>query len=232
MHNIIKASLIILAASTSALTIAPARADIALLSAQEDQAAIVSQLMLNEETVEISLREGFEKEFRRSLLADPSASALFSDNPELVARLVGELKPILQDLMIADLPMAQSQLAALLSAELSQKQLALAAAFLRTDSVQKAFQAGLATGATLGRDNPEYENALKGLNNDLIADLNPADAAIASDFVESGGALKIEALSPQIANIVEKWGAKVGIDSKQVVAAKTIEIMQDYFGAK
>ncbi len=196
---------------------------------ENSEALALAALMLNAETVDISLREGFEKEFRAALFADPASAPIFKDHPKLVDNLISTLKPVLRDFMVADLPNVQSQLASMLAGEMTNKQISVAVAYLNTPIGQEAFKSGVAAGAKLGADSAETDKLIDEIANNLTEKASPEDQALAATFVLSGAANKLGSLAPEIAKLSEQWGKKVSDDNSDVIIAKTTEVFTQYF---
>lgn len=232
MRKVITSAAAILTILSPAMITAPVFAQENAAEAQVNSAAKLSQLILNKKAVELSLTAGFESEFRKGIMADPTSAALFADNPELVDLLIKDLKPILTDLMIADLPNVQSQLAAILANEMTEEQLTSSIALLQTPFGQKAFQGGIETGARFGTDSKETQNAIQELSKELSDDIAPEEILVISRFVITGAADKLGNITPKVTSLSKQWGKQVSDDNQPLIVNRTITILQKYFSGK
>lgn len=217
---------------SSALITAPAFAQANTAEAQVNSAAELSELILNKKALELTFSAGFESEFRKGIMAEPASAAFFGDNPELIDLLINDLKPVLLDLMIPDLPNIQSQLAALLANEMTEEQLMSSVAFFQTSLGQKAFQNGIEKGAGFGKSSKEIQNAIQALTKELSVNMSPEDMLVASRFLLSGALDKLVSITPKISNLSGQWAEQIYGDNQSLIVNRTITIIQQYFPGK
>jgi len=136
----------------------------------------------------------------------PTMPELGAD-PAMKAYVIQQLRPDMQQLLQRELPALRSEIAAILTAELTPPEVADAATFFGSPTGQKLYAAAI--GSFSGKTGMTEEQAREAAMNAAMASLTAEDYPALIAFGASGASKKMGAINPRIGAASKAWAARV-----------------------
>ncbi|MES2442643.1 MAG: DUF2059 domain-containing protein [Pseudomonadota bacterium] len=138
---------------------------------------------------------------------DSEAAAAPASDPAMKAYVVAQIRPELQRLLVRELPALRSEIAAILTAELTPPEIADAATFFASPTGQKIYAAAIGSlGATPGLSDDQAREAAMTA---AMASLTTEDYPALMAFAASGASAKMSTINPRIGAASKAWAARL-----------------------
>jgi hypothetical protein len=153
-------------------------------------------------------------------------AALYSRNPGMKPYVEAQLRPEMQRLMQRELPALRSEIAAILTAELTPAEITDAATFFTSPTGRKLYAAALGSIAT--QPGTDEGQARQAAINAAMASLQPEDYPALMAFGASGASTKMSTINPRIGAASRAWAERVIAENSETMEASQRRAIEDF----
>ncbi len=158
---------------------------------------------------------------------DPAIAALYAANPATKPYVEAQVRPELQRVLQRELPALRTQIAAILTAQLTPSEVTDATVFFASPTGQKLYAAAIGSLAGGKPDMTEAESRDAAMQA-AMASLTPDDYPALMAFSASNASKKMGAINPQIGTASKAWAARVIAENGERMHAIALRAAQEF----
>lgn len=157
---------------------------------------------------------------------DGNAPPALAGDAATRAHVAARVRPEVQRLLARELPSLRPEIAAILTAELTQPEIAEATTFFASPTGQKVYAAAIASIAA--KPGMTEDQAREAAMNAAIASLAPEDYPAMIAFAASGASAKMGAINPRVSAASKAWAARLAERDGERIRALQLRAAEDY----